>query len=52
MKKQIILVIGAAGQIGTELTIALQKEYGRGNVIAADKNTKPGFDGIELVDGK
>ena len=36
MKKQIILVIGAAGQIGTELTAALKNEYGRENVIAAD----------------
>ena len=48
MKKQIILIIGAAGQIGTELTIALRQEYGRENVIAADKNVKPGFNGIEL----
>ncbi|HZY37581.1 MAG TPA: NAD-dependent epimerase/dehydratase family protein [Mucilaginibacter sp.] len=48
MKKQIILVIGAAGQIGTELTIALRQEYGRENVIGADKNVKPGFNGIEL----
>ena len=48
MKKQIILIIGAAGQIGTELTIALRQEYGRENVIAADKNIKPGFNGIEL----
>ena len=48
MKKQIILIIGAAGQIGTELTIALRQGYGRENVIAADKNVKPGFNGIEL----
>lgn len=48
MKKQIILIIGAAGQIGTELTTALRQEYGRENVIAADKNVKPGFNGIEL----
>jgi nucleoside-diphosphate-sugar epimerase len=48
MKQQIILIIGAAGQIGTELTIALRQEYGRENVIAADKNIKPGFNGIEL----
>jgi len=48
VKKQIILIIGAAGQIGTELTIALRQEYGRENVIAADKNIKPGFNGIEL----
>jgi len=48
MKKQIILVIGAAGQIGTELTIVLRQEYGRENVIAADKHIKPGSDSIEL----
>lgn len=48
MKKQIILIIGAAGQIGTELTAELRKEYGRNNVIAADKNIKPDFNGIEL----
>lgn len=36
MKKEIILVIGALGQIGTELTIALQKQYGADTVIAAD----------------
>jgi nucleoside-diphosphate-sugar epimerase len=48
MKKQIILVIGAAGQIGTELTIALRQEYGRENVIAADKNVNHSSDGIEL----
>ena len=48
MKKQIILIIGAAGQIGTELTTALRQEYGRANVIAADKSVKPGFNGIEL----
>jgi nucleoside-diphosphate-sugar epimerase len=31
-----ILVIGACGQIGTELTIALRKRYESTNVIAAD----------------
>jgi len=34
MKK--ILVIGAGGQIGSELTPALRKIYGRDNVIASD----------------
>lgn len=34
MKK--ILVIGACGQIGSELTPALRKEYGADNVVAAD----------------
>jgi nucleoside-diphosphate-sugar epimerase len=37
MKTDKILVIGACGQIGIELTAALRKQYGRFNVIAADK---------------
>lgn len=36
MKKQRILVIGACGQIGVELTQALRKIYGNSNVIASD----------------
>jgi len=32
-----ILVIGACGQIGTELTTALRMRYGSNNVIAADR---------------
>ena len=31
-----ILVVGAGGQIGTELVPHLQKNYGEDNVIAAD----------------
>ena len=31
-----ILVIGACGQIGGELTLALRQKYGAGNVIASD----------------
>jgi nucleoside-diphosphate-sugar epimerase len=34
-----ILVIGAVGQIGTELTVALRKKYGGENVIAATRKT-------------
>lgn len=37
MKTTKILVIGACGQIGTELTAALREKYGQYNVIAADK---------------
>ncbi len=36
MKKTRILVIGAGGQIGSELTPALRNEYGSDNVIASD----------------
>lgn len=36
MNKDKILVIGACGQIGTELLVALRKRNGQDNVIAAD----------------
>ncbi len=36
MLKERILVIGASGQIGVELTQALRKIYGNGSVIASD----------------
>lgn len=54
MKK--ILVIGACGQIGTELTEQLQADYGEANVIAADKKTcaQPHgiFELLDVTDGK
>ncbi|MEO7266238.1 MAG: NAD-dependent epimerase/dehydratase family protein [Ferruginibacter sp.] len=36
MVKEKILVIGASGQIGVELTLALRKMYGAANVVASD----------------
>lgn len=36
MTKDKILIIGASGQIGVELTLALRKIYGSSNVIASD----------------
>ncbi len=43
MKKQMkkILVTGAVGQIGSELTMELRKRYGAENVIATGRKTKP-----------
>lgn len=39
MKK--ILVTGAAGQIGSELTMALREQYGNDNVVAGIRKTQP-----------
>lgn len=36
MAKEKILVIGASGQIGVELTLALRKIYGNSSVVASD----------------
>jgi len=36
MKKEKVLIIGAGGQIGVELTLALRKAYGNDQVIATD----------------
>ncbi len=40
MKK--ILVTGAAGQIGSELTLALRNRFGGNNVVAGFNRTRPG----------
>lgn len=40
-KMQRILVIGACGQIGSELTLELRRRYGNDNVIAADLRNNP-----------
>jgi len=37
-----ILVTGAVGQIGSELTIELRRRYGNDNVVAAGHKKKPG----------
>ena len=36
-----IMITGAVGQIGSELTLALRKRYGADNVIATGHKTKP-----------
>ena len=36
-----ILVTGAVGQIGSELTLALRERYGAENVIATGRKTQP-----------
>ena len=39
-----ILVTGATGQIGSELTVALRREYGEANVVAAGHRREPDCD--------
>jgi nucleoside-diphosphate-sugar epimerase len=36
-----ILITGATGQIGSELTIALRQQYGAGHVVAAGHRRPP-----------
>lgn len=44
-----ILITGAAGQIGTELTFALRRKYGSDNVLATD--IKEPVNGAVILDG-
>jgi len=58
--KKKILVIGAAGQIGSELVPALRQRYGRDNVIASDHVRRPDknlldsgpFEYVDCLDAK
>lgn len=56
-----ILVTGALGQIGSELTMLLREEYGNDNVIASGRRIKEGhekliesgvFEILDVTDGK
>lgn len=44
-----ILITGALGQIGSELTERLRKDYGTNNVIASNRRIKEGHE--ELIEG-
>lgn len=49
--KNVILIIGANGQLGSVLTLALQDKYGSENVIASDISKQKIIKGIfELID--
>ena len=58
MKK--ILVTGAVGQIGSELTMSLRERYGNNNVVAGGRKTKPSekllnsgpFETVDCVDAQ
>ena len=47
MKK--ILITGAVGQIGSELTMVLRERYGNENVVATGHKTKPDETLLESV---
>lgn len=54
-----IMVIGCAGQIGSELTIELRKLFGNANVVATDIRNAPAdimesgpFELLDVLDGK
>lgn len=58
MKNPKILIIGAGGQLGSELTQALWKRYGQSNVIATDIKdpggvlSKANFEILDVLDRK
>ncbi len=56
-----ILVTGALGQIGSELTMLLREIYGNDNVVASSRRKKEGheeliesgvFEVLDITDGK
>lgn len=55
-----ILVTGAVGQIGSELTMSLREKYGNDNVVAGGRKTKPSekllnsgpFEVVDCVDAQ
>ena len=51
MNKEIILITGASGQLGTVLTEQLQEKYGLESVIATDLRSRENYTGrFELLD--
>lgn len=51
MSETKILIIGANGQLGSVLTIALKEKFGENNVIASDLFKKDNFEGLfEVID--
>ncbi len=44
-----ILITGAVGQIGSELTMALREKYGNENVVAGGRKTQPSEKLLNLV---
>jgi len=56
-KKEVIIILGSSGQIGTELVQELRKSYGQNNVIASDikltDQAKEGpFEVLDVMDEK
>lgn len=45
-----ILIVGAAGQIGTELTLGLQNLYGEEHVIATDVRANEVCEALDVID--